>query len=133
MCPYRSGQRGLWCCQRAWSPEHANRRALCAMTEWAVYTFASSLVAANLVMVWASVEPRFFPSATSRRWATVRRPCLYTVVSLWSSLEGSILFWGLHSWGIPGSIHLGAARSTAWLHRLRHGHHVGGGRLLSHF
>ncbi len=64
------------------------------MTEWAVYAFSGSLVAANLVMVWALISHDFSVSYVAQV-GNRATPVLYTIVSLWSSLEGSILFWGL--------------------------------------
>lgn len=57
------------------------------------YAYAAAIAAANAVMLWALLRPDFsvgyVASVGSRsvpRWVAV--------VSLWSSLEGSILFWG---------------------------------------
>ncbi|HUP21725.1 MAG TPA: heme lyase CcmF/NrfE family subunit [Thermoanaerobaculia bacterium] len=58
------------------------------------YGFALALVAANVVMEWALVRHDFSVSYVAQVGATTT-PLHITLVSLWSSLEGSILFWGL--------------------------------------
>ncbi|MGH9379019.1 MAG: heme lyase CcmF/NrfE family subunit [Thermoanaerobaculia bacterium] len=57
-------------------------------------TFALSMLLATLVMEWALVTHDFSVSYVAQVGSTAT-PLPITIVSLWSSLEGSILFWGL--------------------------------------
>lgn len=59
-----------------------------------VAVFTGAIVAANLVMVYALVIHDFSVSYVAQVGSRAL-PLWVTVVSLWSSLEGSILFWGL--------------------------------------
>ncbi len=59
-----------------------------------VLIFGWAIVAANLVMVYALVTHDFSVSYVAQVGSRAL-PAWVTVVSLWSSLEGSILFWGL--------------------------------------
>ncbi|MGH9458496.1 MAG: heme lyase CcmF/NrfE family subunit, partial [Thermoanaerobaculia bacterium] len=52
------------------------------------------MAAANLLMVWALVTHDFSVSYVAQVGSRAT-PLWVTIVSLWSSLEGSILFWGL--------------------------------------
>jgi len=64
--------------------------------EWArnsAYGFAASMIAANLLMVYALVTHDFSVSYVAEVGA-LRTPLYFTIVSLWASLNGSILFWG---------------------------------------
>ena len=70
-----------------------DRRAL-ALTKNAMYAYAVLLLLANLSMVYALLGHDFSVSYVAQVGSRATPP-LYTVVSLWSSLEGSILFWGL--------------------------------------
>jgi cytochrome c-type biogenesis protein CcmF len=80
-------------------------------TRLCVYTYSAAIAGANAVMLWALLRPdfsvRYVTEVGSRsvpRWVAV--------VSLWSSLEGSILFWGFV---------LGAFVAAAtWANRARH-------------
>jgi len=57
------------------------------------YAYAAAIAAANAMMIWALLRPDFSVGYV----ATVGSrsvPKWVAVVSLWSSLEGSILFWG---------------------------------------
>jgi cytochrome c-type biogenesis protein CcmF len=58
------------------------------------YGFATSMVAANLLMVSALLRRDFSVSYVAQVGSRAV-PDWVAVVSLWSSLEGSILFWGL--------------------------------------
>ena len=60
----------------------------------AAFTFAGAMLAANAVMVAALLHHDFSVGYVAQV-GSLKTPPLYTVVSLWSSLEGSILFWGL--------------------------------------
>ena len=55
--------------------------------------FFLSMVGANLTMVWALVAHDFSVHYVTQVGSR-STPLVYTVVSLWSALEGSILFWG---------------------------------------
>ncbi|HVR70886.1 MAG TPA: cytochrome c-type biogenesis CcmF C-terminal domain-containing protein [Vicinamibacteria bacterium] len=73
------------------------RRPTPAGARWAerfAYAFAALMVAANLVMVYALLTHDFSVSYVAQVGSR-SLPTWVTVVSLWSSLEGSILFWGL--------------------------------------
>ena len=58
------------------------------------YFFAISIGLANLLMVYALVTHDFSVSYV-KQVGSLASPTWVSVVSLWSSLEGSILFWGL--------------------------------------
>ncbi|HUO85032.1 MAG TPA: heme lyase CcmF/NrfE family subunit [Thermoanaerobaculia bacterium] len=58
------------------------------------YLYAAFIIIANLVMVYALVINDFSVSYVAQVGSTAL-PLWVKVVSLWSSLEGSILFWGL--------------------------------------
>ncbi len=65
--------------------------------KWArrlAYTFAASMVLANLVMEYALLTHDFSVSYVAHVGSR-SVPTWVSIVSLWSSLEGSILFWGL--------------------------------------
>jgi len=59
-----------------------------------VYGFAAAMALANLLMVLALVRHDFSVSYVAHVGSRLV-PDWVSVVSLWSSLEGSILFWGL--------------------------------------
>lgn len=59
----------------------------------AVYGFAACLIGSNLMMVYALVNHDFSVKYVAQVGSKAT-PLLFTVVSLWSALEGSILFWG---------------------------------------
>jgi cytochrome c-type biogenesis protein CcmF len=58
------------------------------------YAFGISMGLANLLMVYALVNHDFSVSYVAQV-GSLSSPTWVSVVSLWSSLEGSILFWGL--------------------------------------
>jgi cytochrome c-type biogenesis protein CcmF len=58
------------------------------------YAFAGAIALANVVMVYALVTHDFSVSYVAQVGSR-SSPTWVSVVSLWSSLEGSILFWGL--------------------------------------
>ena len=64
------------------------------LTRGLAYAFAALMAAANALMVWALVT-RDFSVGYVAHVGSRRIPDWVAVVSLWSSLEGSILFWGL--------------------------------------
>ena len=64
------------------------------LTRRLAYTFAALMAAANALMVWALLT-RDFSVGYVAHVGSRSVPDWVAVVSLWSSLEGSILFWGL--------------------------------------
>lgn len=62
-------------------------------TEYAAYAFAITMVLANLVMIRALLSHDFSVKYVAQV-GSLATPTWVTIVSLWSSLEGSILFWG---------------------------------------
>ena len=64
-----------------------------AWTRRLTLVFAVSMAAATLVMVWALLGHDFSISYVASV-GSLATPTHITIVSLWSSLEGSILFWG---------------------------------------
>lgn len=81
----------------------------------AVWGFAACMIASNLVMVHALVTHDFSVKYVAQVGSRAT-PLLYTIVSLWSALEGSILFWGL----IMG-VYVAA---FAWVHRREHARYM---------
>lgn len=59
-----------------------------------VLVFAVSMILANLTMEYALITHDFSVSYVAKV-GSLATPLYITIVSLWSSLEGSILFWGL--------------------------------------
>jgi cytochrome c-type biogenesis protein CcmF len=78
----------------------------------AVYTNLALLTVANLAMVYALVTHDFSVSYVAQVGSR-STPLLYTVISLWGALEGSILFWG---WVLAGY-----AALVVYRHRARPG------------
>lgn len=73
----------------------ARRHALAGA--WArrmAYLYAATICAANFVMIYALVKPDFSVDYVTKVGSR-SVPLWVAVSSLWSSLEGSILFWGL--------------------------------------
>jgi cytochrome c-type biogenesis protein CcmF len=64
-----------------------------ALTRWLALGFAGAMVAANVVMEYALITHDFSVSYVAQV-GSLATPLHITIVSLWSSLEGSILFWG---------------------------------------
>ncbi|MBZ4416387.1 heme lyase CcmF/NrfE family subunit [Myxococcus sp. RHSTA-1-4] len=81
----------------------------------AVWGFAACMIGANLVMVNALVTHDFSVKYVAQVGSR-DTPLVYTVVSLWSALEGSILFWGL----IMGSF----IAAFAFIHRREHARYM---------
>jgi cytochrome c-type biogenesis protein CcmF len=71
---------------------HRSPRAL-ALTRWMALGFAVAMVAANVVMEYALITHDFSVSYVAQV-GSLATPLHIAIVSLWSSLEGSILFWG---------------------------------------
>ncbi len=75
-----------------WAGSRRNQRAW----EWArnsAYGFSASMILANLAMVYALLVRDFSVSYVAEVGSTTT-PLWLTIVSLWASLNGSILFWG---------------------------------------
>ena len=92
----------------------AGRRGSAAGWAWSrrfVYVYCGSIVLANLVMLYALLARDFSVSYVAQVGSR-QVPDWVAVVSLWSSLEGSILFWGL----VMGLYIFGAT----WTNRDRH-------------
>ncbi len=68
--------------------------AALALSRRLALAFALAMALATLVMEWALVRHDFSVSYVARV-GSLATPLHITIVSLWSSLEGSILFWGL--------------------------------------
>jgi cytochrome c-type biogenesis protein CcmF len=81
----------------------------------AVYGFAASMVLSNLIMVKALLEHDFSVKYVALVGSKAT-PTIFTIVSLWSALEGSILFWG----AIMG-VYLFA---FTWTYRQEHGRYM---------
>jgi len=62
-------------------------------TKRLAYGFSFTVILANLLMVYALVT-HDFSVAYVAQVGSRSTPLYYTIISLWSSLEGSILFWG---------------------------------------
>jgi cytochrome c-type biogenesis protein CcmF len=92
----------------------AARRASTLGTVWArrlAYAFSALMAAANAVMLYALLTHDFTVSYVAQVGSR-QVPTWVSFVSLWSSLEGSILFWGL----VLGAYVAGAT----WATRDRH-------------
>ncbi|MBL8957211.1 MAG: heme lyase CcmF/NrfE family subunit, partial [Myxococcaceae bacterium] len=81
----------------------------------AVYGFSGAMILANLVMVAALLQHDYSVKYVAQVGSN-STPTIFTIVSLWSSLEGSILFWG----AIMGAYLF----AFAWLHRGEHGRYM---------
>lgn len=75
---------------RAHKPLESVRRTVA----WLTYAYCAFITGANLLMVYALLRHDFSVSYVAQVGSRAL-PTWVTVVSLWSSLEGSILFWGL--------------------------------------
>jgi len=75
------------------------------------YAFSATMIAANLVMLYALLTHDFSVSYVQQVGSRAL-PTWVTIASLWSSLEGSILFWGL--------ILAVYIAGTTWIHRDHH-------------
>ncbi|MBX2802887.1 MAG: heme lyase CcmF/NrfE family subunit [Myxococcales bacterium] len=80
------------CLAGFWAGYFKNERAW-EGTRNSAYGFALSMIAANLVMVYALITHDFSVSYVAEV-GSKSTPFIFTVVSLWASLNGSILFWG---------------------------------------
>ncbi|MCB9682722.1 MAG: heme lyase CcmF/NrfE family subunit [Alphaproteobacteria bacterium] len=59
----------------------------------AAYAFAGCMLGANLLMVYALLSHDFSVKYVAEV-GSLTTPTIFTIVSLWASLNGSILFWG---------------------------------------
>jgi cytochrome c-type biogenesis protein CcmF len=82
-----------------------------AWTRRLAYVFAFAMTAANALMIWALLARDFSVSYVAQVGSR-SVPDWVAFVSLWSSLEGSILFWGLVIGGYVGL--------ATWTNRHRH-------------
>src|SRR5215212_922367 len=76
---------------------YAGRKRTAEAVQWArrfAYAYAAFMVAATMVMEYALLSHDFSVSYVAQVGSRAV-PVWVTIVSLWSSLEGSILFWGL--------------------------------------
>ena len=64
------------------------------LATWMAYTFGGTMFAATLLMEYALLADDFSVGYVAKVGSTTT-PTWVTIVSLWSSLEGSILLWGL--------------------------------------
>jgi cytochrome c-type biogenesis protein CcmF len=85
------------------------------LVQKAIYGFAASMVASNLVMVGALLQHDFSVKYVAQVGSRAT-PTIFTIVSLWSALEGSILFWG----AIMGAYLF----AFAWTYRNEHGRYM---------
>ncbi|MBK7860222.1 MAG: heme lyase CcmF/NrfE family subunit [Archangiaceae bacterium] len=81
----------------------------------AVYGFSASMILANLVMIGALLKHDYSVKYVAQVGSN-STPTIFTIVSLWSSLEGSILFWG----AIMGAYLF----AFAFIHRHEHGRYM---------
>ncbi len=65
--------------------------------------FATTMTAATLLMVWALLRHDFSVSYVAQV-GSLATPTHITIVSLWSSLDGSILFWGFVLGGFAAAV-----------------------------
>ncbi|HUG41018.1 MAG TPA: heme lyase CcmF/NrfE family subunit [Longimicrobiales bacterium] len=78
----------------AWWGVHARRPELVASARAAAYAIFGLMLVANVAMVYALITHDFSISYVAQVGSRAT-PVLFTVISLWGALEGSILFWGL--------------------------------------
>ncbi|HEY0591257.1 MAG TPA: cytochrome c-type biogenesis CcmF C-terminal domain-containing protein, partial [Thermoanaerobaculia bacterium] len=72
----------------------ARRPAALAWARRLAYLYSAVIIGANLLMVYALLTHDFSVSYVAQV-GSLATPTWVTIVSLWSSLEGSILFWGM--------------------------------------
>jgi len=72
---------------------YLRRESALVWVQRGIYGFAGSMFLANAVMIKSLLEHDFSVKYVSQVGSRAT-PTLYTIVSLWSALEGSILFWG---------------------------------------
>ncbi len=69
------------------------RESLLPWVQRAVYAFCACMILSNLTMVYALLSHDFSVKYVAQVGSR-STPTIFTIVSLWSALEGSILFWG---------------------------------------
>ena len=77
----------------AWEAGRTGKQSLWDLTRRLSYAFSGSMIGANLLMIYALLVRDFSVSYVAEvgSWAS---PTHIAIVSLWASLNGSILFWG---------------------------------------
>ena len=85
------------------------------MSRRLAYVFGATMLLANVVMEYALIARDFSVSYVAQVGSHAT-PLHITIVSLWSSLEGSILFWGL--------VLAGFTAAFAYLERRGHEHYM---------
>jgi cytochrome c-type biogenesis protein CcmF len=93
----------------------ARKESALPFVQKCIYGFAAAMVASNLVMVGALVTHDFSVKYVAQVGSRAT-PLVFTIVSLWSALEGSILFWG----AIMGAYLF----AFAWIYRREHGRYM---------
>lgn len=93
----------------------ARRESALPWVQRAIYGFSASLIGSNLVMIKALLEHDFSVKYVTQVGSRAT-PTIFTIVSLWSALEGSILFWG----AIMG----GYLLAFTWTYRKEHGRYM---------
>jgi cytochrome c-type biogenesis protein CcmF len=91
------------------------RESALVWVQRAIYGFSASMIGANLVMVNALLSHDFSVKYVAQVGSRAT-PTIFTIVSLWSALEGSILFWG----AIMGAYLL----AFTWTYRKEHGRYM---------
>jgi cytochrome c-type biogenesis protein CcmF len=91
------------------------RESFLPWVQRAIYGFAASMILSNLVMVQALLRHDFSVKYVAQVGSKAT-PTIFTIVSLWSALEGSILFWG----AIMG----GYLLAFTFIHRKEHGRYM---------
>ncbi|MEN0062882.1 MAG: cytochrome c-type biogenesis CcmF C-terminal domain-containing protein [Myxococcota bacterium] len=82
----------MGCLAGAWAGWRKNTKAW-ELARNSAYGFSASMILANLLMVYALVTHDFTVSYVAEV-GSKQTPLYFTIVSLWASLNGSILFWG---------------------------------------
>ncbi|UCF20834.1 MAG: heme lyase CcmF/NrfE family subunit [Gemmatimonadota bacterium] len=95
----------------AFAAVRTGRSGLAALGRRASYVVFGLACLANLTMVYALVTHDFSVGYVAQVGSR-STPMFYTVISLWSSLDGSILFWGL--------IIAGYTAAVVYIHRSRY-------------
>ncbi len=80
-------------CFAGWIAGSQRNRRAWEVARNAAYGFAASMVAANLLMIYALVTKDFSVEYVTEV-GSLATPTHIAIISLWSSLNGSILFWG---------------------------------------
>lgn len=83
---------GSGCVAGAWAGARKNAVAW-EWTKRSAYGFSASILLANLMMIYALLQRDFSVSYVAEV-GSYTTPTHITIVSLWASLDGSILFWG---------------------------------------